>query len=179
MEVLGGILRTARLAPMPVLEALLIGFVDWLAQEREANRRRVGNTSLPQYIGAVQQMQQVTMGISVPNYALVPVLLRAYGKWEEANVSQAAVCNGISSQVMHQVLGIGMSTTSPSLLRDAAACMFAYAMNGLRESSVMTIAAEHVQLSDEVMSARLSKMKGKAQLVSYKGWSTVPGPIEF
>ena len=56
-------------------------------------------------------------------------------------------------------------------------------MNGLRESSVMTITVEDVQLSDEVMSARLSKVKGKAasraQLVSYKRWSNVPGPIEL
>ena len=47
----------------------------------------------------------------------------------------------------------------------------------------MTITVEDVQLSDEVMSARLSKVKGKAasraQLVSYKRWSNVPGPIEL
>ena len=65
----------ARLAPRPVSEAHLIGFIEWLAQEREANRRRVGSTSLPQYISAMRQMQQVLMGVPVPNYALVPVLL--------------------------------------------------------------------------------------------------------
>ena len=172
----------ARLAPMPVSGAHLIGFIGWLAQEREANRRRVGSTSLPQYISAMRQMQQVSMGVPVPNYAMVPVLLQAYGKWEEANFPQAAVRNGISSQVMHQVWGMGMSTQSPSLLRDAAVCLFAYVMNGLRESSVMTVTVENVDLSDEVISARLSKVKGKAasraQLVSYKRWSNVPGPIE-
>ena len=35
-------------------------------------------------------------------------------------------------------------------------------MNGLQESSVITIIVEDVELSDEVMSARLSKVKGKA-----------------
>ena len=173
----------ARLAPIPVSEAHLIRFIGWLAQERGANRRRVGSTSSPQYISAVRQMQQVSMGVPVPNYALVPVLLRAYGKWEEANFPQAAVRNGISSQVMQQVWGMGMYTQSPSLLRDAAVCLFAYVMNGLRESLVMTITVEDVELSDEVMSARLSKVKGKAasraQLVSYKRWSNVPGPIEL
>ena len=123
------------------------------------------------------------MGVPVPNYALVPVLLRAYGRWDEENFPQAAVRNGISSQVMQQVWGTDMSTQSPSLLRDAAVCLFAYAMNGLRESSVMTITVGDVELSDEVMSARLSKVKGKAasraQLVSYKRWSNVPGPIEL
>ena len=55
-----------------------------------------------------------------------------------------------------------MSTQSPSLLRDAEVCLFAYAVNGLRESSVMTITVDDVKLSDEVMSARLSMVKGKA-----------------
>ena len=89
------------------------------------------------------------MGVPVPNYALVPVLLRAYGKLEEANFPQATVRNGISSQVTQQVWGMGMYTQSPSPLRDAAVCKFAYAMNGLRESSVMTITVEDVELSDE------------------------------
>ena len=130
-------------------EGHLIGFIGWLEHDREANRRTVGSTSLPQYISAVRQMQQVSMGVPLPNYALVPVLLRANGKWEEAKCPQAVVLTGIASQVRQQVWGMGMSTQSLSLLRDAAVCLFAYAMSGLRESSVMTIIVEDVDPSDE------------------------------
>ena len=90
---------------------------------------------------------------------LVPGVLRLYNKWEEANFPQATVPNGISSEFMQHVWCMGTSTQSLPLLRDTTVCSFSYAMNGLEESAVMTFALEDVGLSDEVMSARLSRVK--------------------
>lgn len=168
---------------LPATEAHMISFIGWLAMERESGRRSVSSKSIPQYLSAVRQMQQVTLGVSVPNYPLLKAVIRGYTKWEEANFPLREVRCGISASVVQRIWGMGMSTDSPALLRDAALCVFAYCMNGLRESSVLSILHTNVAMDSNKLTARLSVVKGKpasqVSLVSYARWNDLPGAIDL
>lgn len=80
-------------------------------------------------------------------------------------------------------MGLGMSTTYPSLLRDASACAFSYCAKGLRDCSVMSILAENVEICEHTITSLLSLMKGRAErqaaLVRYARWSALPSPIDL
>lgn len=168
---------------LPVTEAHMISYIGWLMQEREAGRRAVGHSSLPQYLSAVRQMQRTVTGDSMPDFPLVSHLLRAYGRWEEEKYPRRAVRCGIPASVVQQIWGLGMSTDDPNVLRDAAVCVFAYCMNGLRESSVLTVEEANVTLTPDAMTVRLSRWKGKnasqLPLVSFQRLGSFPSPLDL
>ena len=63
--------------PLPVTEAHLLAFIGWLKSSREAGTRRVGSSSIPQYLSAVRTMHQLFIGTPVPRYQFVDVVRRA------------------------------------------------------------------------------------------------------
>lgn len=168
---------------LPVTEAHFVAFIGWLTLEREAGRRSVSSASIPQYLSAVRQMHQTTLGYAIPSFPLVAALIRGYSRWEEANFPKTEVRCGIPATIIQRIWGLGMSTSSPATLRDAASCVFAYCLNGLRESSVLSILPPNVSLDGNAMTARLSLVKGKqasqAALVRYERWNNLPSPVDL
>lgn len=61
--------------------------------------------------------------------------------------------------------------------------VFAYCMNGLRDSSVMSLLASNVELRNDEVVARLTVIKGKpasrVRLVKYRHMSEAPSPIDL
>lgn len=171
-------------ALLPATEAHFVAFIGWLASEREARRRQVGSSSLAQYFSAVRQMQVILTGVPVPTYPFVAHVTRAYARWEEENYPQKEVRVGVSASVVQAIWGFGMQTGDPSKLRDAAMVMFAYCFNGLRESSVLTLRADNVELQGDQMMARLSFVKGQiashVPLVRYHRMvQALPSPVDL
>lgn len=162
---------------LPATEAHFVAYVGWLMGERIAERRSVSSRSLPQYFSAVRTMHSTLLGTAVPDFPFLPMVVRAYTKWEEEAFPQPTVRLGVPATMMQQVWSLGMSSESPSLVRDCAMLTFSYCMNGLRESSVLSILAGNVTLETDRVTARLSVMKGReasgVQLVSYS--RLVPG----
>lgn len=68
-------------------------------------------------------------------------------------------------------------------IRDAAVVLFAYCLNGLRDSSVLSIKTFDVNLDNEKIIARLSVVKGKQasrqQLVRYDRLGDLPSPVDL
>lgn len=128
-------------------------------------------------------MQLHELGYAVPEFPLVPAVIRAYRRWEEENHPLRKVRCGITATVMKKIWGLGMSTTSPSVLRDAACCLFAYCLNGLRESSVLTMLTDNVTVDAQSLKARLSMLKGKLTrhdtIIAYHRWDELPSPIDL
>lgn len=120
---------------LPITEAHLLE----VNARTRTNRRSVGHASLLQYLSAVNQMHRMVCGEEPPSFPLVSHAIRAYGKWEEDNYPKPDVRIGIPASVVQLIWGMGMSTEDPSILHDAAMVLFAFCMNGLRESSVTTI----------------------------------------
>lgn len=168
---------------LPVTEAHFIAFIGWLTMEREGGRRSVSSASIPQYLNAVRQMQLATMGYEVPPYPLVNVVIRGYTRWEEEKFPQQEVRCGVPASVVQQIWALGMSTESPPVVRDASMCVFAFCLNGLRESSVESLLSTNVALSSEECTARLSKVKGRhasqVSLVRYARWNNLPSPVDL
>jgi len=168
---------------LPATEAHFIAFVGWLTSERESGRRSVSSTSLPQYFSAVRQMQITLIGIEVPQYPFLQHVIRAYERWEEQNYPATEVRCGISATMIQAIWGLGMSTSSPSILRDCAMTLLSYCFNGLRESSVVSLQAQNVTVDEDHIHARLSVVKGRQasrqQLVSYKRLGPHPSPVDL
>lgn len=77
-----------------------------------------------------------------------------------------------------------MSTVEPSCLRDAAMVTFAYCLNGLRDSSVISIEANKVDVQADHLVARLSVVKGRpastVPLVRYERTTpSHPSPVDL
>lgn len=148
--------------PLPVTEAHLLAFVGWICEQREAGRRRIGASSIPQYIAAVRQRQVIGMGVQVPEYPLLPLMIRAYSRWEEAAHLLPEVRCGLSASQMCTIWEYAMQSTERKTVRDAAILMFAYCFNGLRESSVASMKFSDTEISDDSMTCRLSVLKGRS-----------------
>lgn len=170
-------------AVLPVTEAHFISFVGWIASEREAGRRRISAVSIPQYLSAVRQMQLVLHGTAVPAFPFVWHVLRAYKRWEEQNYPQTAVRCGVPASVMKQIWALGMDTEEISVVRDAAVTLFAFCVNGLRESSVLSLEHRYVVFSDDRITARLSVVKGQSasrvQSVAYDRVGDMASPLDL
>lgn len=157
--------------PLPVTEGSLLAFIGWLKMSKERGTRSVGSSSIPQYLSAVRRMHELYTGRPVPTYPFVDVVIRAYGKWEEQQYPKESVRCGIDATIMLRVWNLGMHTPSLYMLRDCAVCVFTYCMNGLRESSTMSMEAVKVHFRDDELLARLCYWKGRRAsnepLVSY------------
>ena len=125
---------------LPVTDAHFLSFVGWLGVEREAGRRSVGSASIPQYLSAVRQMQLLLTGVPVTPYPMMVHVLRGYRRREELNFPQQTVRCGIRATLLKRICHLGLTTDTQSLLRDASMCVLSYIMNGLRESSVVSVA---------------------------------------
>ena len=79
---------------LTVTDAHRVSFMGWLAAEREAGRRAVSSTSIPQYLSAVRQMQRHALGVAVPDFPLVTDVARAYARWEDDKFPQLEVSCG-------------------------------------------------------------------------------------
>lgn len=78
---------------------------------------------------------------------------------------------------MIKLWNLGMQASTLGVLRDSALCVFAFCMNGLRESSVTSIRSDLVEFQDGHVTVRLSVVKGKKAsqeaLVKYQQpWGT-------
>lgn len=168
---------------LPVSEAHLVAFIGWLASERVAGRRHVSSRSIPQYLSAVRTMQTLALGTPVPSFPFVWHVIRAYRRWEEHHYPAPEVRCGVSASLLQQIWGLGMKTSSVSLLRDAALCVFAYCLNGLRESSVVSLPAANVNLTESFVVARLSVVKGQpasqVQTVRYDRLGPLLSPLDL
>lgn len=117
-------------------------------------RRSVSSSSLPQYFSAVRQMQLALMGHPVAQYPFLFHVVRAYRSWEEDEYPLPEVRCGVPATIAQAIWGLGMSTSAASVLRDSAFVIFAFCLNGLRESSVTSLRAEDVAIADNEISAR-------------------------
>lgn len=147
--------------PLPVTEAHMVAFVGWICEEREKGRRKIGVSSVPQYLSSVRQRQLEELGLPVPSFPMVPLMIREYTKWEEEAQPLQDVRIGLSAEQMHKLWEMGMNATHKSIVRDAAMCLFAYCFNGLRESSVASMRVQDVSFTDQSMICRLCVVKGR------------------
>lgn len=168
---------------LPVTEGHFIAFIGWMANERRERRRKISSSSIPQYLSAVRQMKVMLTGLSVPEYPLLPHVLRGYEKWEAENFPTPSVRSGLSCSIMQRIWGLGMSSYVPQTVRDCAACVFAFCFNGVRDSSVMSIRSSNVSLTRLSMRARLSVVKGKVasgvSSVEYHRVGTITSPLDL
>ena len=54
--------------PLPATKAHFIAFIGWLRLSREEGTRNVGSSFIQQYLSAVQRIQHLMLGTSVPSY---------------------------------------------------------------------------------------------------------------
>lgn len=128
-------------------------------------------------------MQLALTGEQVPSFPFVYHVVRAYKRWEESQFAQESVRLGVSASTVQRIWGLGMGTTSSTLLRDAAICVFAFCLNGVQESSLISLLTSNVEIDANTLTARLSVVKGQAAsrvpLVSYSRFSDLPSPLDL
>ena len=147
---------------LPVNKSNFIAYIGWLANEREAGRRNVSSSSIPQYPSAVRYMRINLTSDPVPDYPFLSNVLRGYRRWEGAKLPKVDHRLGIPAGVMQQVWFDGMKeNVNPRVARDAAMLVLSYSLNGLRESSVLSLQAANVTLCPDSITARLSVVNGK------------------
>lgn len=128
-------------------------------------------------------MHELYVGRPLPSFPFVDFLVRAYGKWEEKQYPKETVRCGIDASAAQMIRSLGMQTSDMLMLRDCAAFIFSYCLNGLRDSSTMSIEASKVNFSRGSQSCRLSYWKGRKAiskpLVSYSRISEeVSSPLD-
>lgn len=173
----------SHLSPIPATEGHFLAFVGWLKAERDAGRRKVGYKSLPQYFPAVRQVHAMTEGVALQSFPLLDHVTRVYRKWEEANFPAEAVRYGICATDVRRIWESGMRTSSKQDLRDAAAVVFAYYFNRLRERSVMSLQATKVWVKGTSLFARFHIWKGRSasneQLLACHRLSGATSPMDI
>lgn len=170
--------------PISVTEGSLVAFIGWLKMSRERDTRQVGATSIPQYISAVRRMHDLYTGRPLPSFPFLDSVIRAYGKWEESKYPRELVRCGMDAQKMLMIWNLGMRTPVLNMLRDCAVCVFSYCLNGLRESSTMTMETSKVRIEGNALTARLCYWKGRRvstePLVTYHRVSSeVSSPLDL
>lgn len=136
-------------------EGAFVSFIGTLQLAREVGSRQVSAASLPQYVSAIRQLQIAMTKVPVPDFPMVPHVMRGYARLEEANFPQDEVRCGISADIMMKVWALSMSSPTLSTIRDCAASVFSFCFNGLRESTVMSIYASKVAFAEDTMAVRL------------------------
>ena len=170
--------------PVPVTEGSLVAFIGWLKMSRERGTRQVGASSIPQYLSAVRRMHELYTGRAVPVFPFLESVIRAYGKWEEAEYPKDLVRCGVDAEKMLRIWNLGMQAPTLGVLRDCAVCVFSYCLNGMRESSTMTLEASKVRAEGDALTARLCYWKGRKAssepLVTYHRFSSeVSSPLDL
>ena len=107
-------------------------------------------------------MQLTLTGVEVCPYPFVQHVMRAYKRWEEDHFPMATVRCGLSTKVLKRIWGLGMSTSSFSVLRDSAVCVLDFCFNVLREISVLSLREDAMCIDNSKVTAGLSMVKGKA-----------------
>jgi hypothetical protein len=151
----------AGIDPLPVQESNLLGYIGWLAEQRERKLRSVSHASLAGYLSAIRTTQLQVLGEPLPNYPMVRHAVSAYQWWEETAFPAASRRMGLPAHVVQRIYLLGMVAVAPSVVRDAAMVVFAYIFSGLRDSSVVSLATSDVELTDSSVRARLSYVKGR------------------
>jgi site-specific recombinase XerD len=175
-------------AIVPVNEVQLVAYVGWLAIEREAGRRSVSAASLSQYISAVRVVAKLFFdgkeALTAGRMPILQAFLRAYGQWEARSLPRLTHRNGVPADIIQAIWANAMQSEDRVVIRDAAAVILAY-VQGLRESSVMSLPAENITHTAAKMTVRLVLVKGKelrhAVLATYArtGVATLPSPIDL
>lgn len=127
---------------LPVKKANLIVFLVWLMSERENGRRNVGSASLQQYSELFDKWRWLLMG--------------------RRKVSLLKSRCGVLAAVMQAVWGLGTATDSIGVMHDCAMLVFAFCLNGLRDSSVTSVLANNVHLTSASILVGLSLVKRKS-----------------
>jgi hypothetical protein len=92
---------------------------------------------------------------------MIKHVISAYKWWEETAFPAPSRRLGLSARVLKKIYNVGMSSADIPVVRDAAMVIFAYVLSGLRDSSVVSIAAADVEVTDCCVRARLSYVKGR------------------
>lgn len=164
------------LVPLPATEAKLLGFIGWLKDQRERSQRHVAGNSLPQYISAVRTTQRDILGEAPITSPMIALAVESYKKWEEEKYPVKDKRVGIPAEVIHAVYDLGMRSEDACTIRDSAMMVFAYAFNGLRDSSVASLRACDVRIGDDDATATLRVVKGRrASSELPVKYSRVPG----
>ena len=100
-------------------------------------------------------MHELYTGRQLSSFPFLDSVIRAYGKWKEANYPRDLVRCGVDTQKMLMIWNFGMRTPVLSVLRDCVVCVFSYCLNGLRGSSTMTLEASKVHIGGNALTARL------------------------
>lgn len=107
-------------------------------------------------------MHQTLTSEPVPAFPFISHVLRGYRRWEEEQFPKAEHRLGLPATIMQQVWFDGMAENADArAVRDASMLVLSYCLNGLRESSVLSLQTANVALSTESISARISIVKGK------------------
>lgn len=169
-------------SPLPVAEAHIASFVGWLSLQRQAGRRSLATASTPQYFGVVRQIQVALTGIPVPHYQFLTHVIRDHEKWEGDTYPQPDVRMGIDGTTIQKLWDHGMTSSIPSMLRDSTVYDFAHCFNGLRESCILSLRTENVEISDTAMTNRLSLWNRKREdllsLIGYHRISTLSSQLD-
>lgn len=149
------------LDPLPSTEAHLLGYVGWLAEQRERNLRSVAHSSLPTYLSTVRTTHLQVLGEPMPAHPMVKHAVGAYKSWEETAFPAPSRRLGLSAAILKEIWTLGMQTVDLATLRDAAMVVFSYVMSGLRDSSVVSIESNLAALTAAKLQVQLSYVKGK------------------
>lgn len=143
----------------------------WIKADQIAGRRRIGSTSIPQYITAVTQIHLMVLGVRLPKYLFFEFVRSSYIKWEGANFPNAEILSGLSAEIIRRVFTHWMSATDPGVARDCALLVLCFAFNGLRESSVIILRHDKAWFQGRNLFARCSVWRGqevsRQQVVSF------------
>jgi hypothetical protein len=137
----------------------LLAYIGWLADEKDAGRRSVAPTSLTHYLSAIRVMHQSITGQSLGDMPMVAVASRAYGHWYEEDAPRMLRL-GVPAHTVLSVWRDGMQTSSDAVLQSATTIVLTFVL-GLRESSVLSIAASNVDLTADAITVRLTMSKGR------------------
>jgi hypothetical protein len=112
---------------------------------------------------------------------MIKHVISAYKWWEETTFPVPSRRLGLPARILKQIYEVGISSAETSVVRDAAMVIFAYVLSSLRDSSVVSIAAADVEVTDCCVRARLSYVKGRPasreQPVEYTGDLLDPSPF--
>ena len=130
-------------------------------------------------------MQLNTTGLQVPPFPFIKQVLRAFERWHDEVSPQPSVQLGVPSSIVQRIWKLGMDTLLREQLRDCALLVFAFCLNGLRESSISALPSSNATVSPEAVVIRIVLLKGRpvpsnVPLLSYsRELTSVHSPIEL
>lgn len=94
--------------------------------ERETGRRSESSASITQYVRDVRQIKLHALGYDIPDFTLLPAVIRTYSSWGEDTHQKYDFRSGVHAEVVQQIYGVGMSSMYPYVLGDDASYVFSY-----------------------------------------------------